>query len=243
MKLDHIVVHIDNNPAILTALKQQTDAQDIPFEPDWGKGTRGFKAANIWIGRQYFEIVRLLRPDGGGWPAPWVTRYNAGTRGLNCLYFSVEDIEATADMLTQTGIANDGPERLSFSLFFGLWTKVLPWRLIYLPPVPGTDFEIGFIQYDADPKDRMKRLMVPNADEHGVSGIASAMLEMPLSGLSMKFLKRVFPSGIEQNGEYKVALEQGNIRFVKQANTALHLYAQGRTKRGMISIGNVTLHL
>jgi len=68
MKLDHFVVHIDNDESILERLKQTIEPLGFPFEPKRGKGTKGFKAANIWIGRQYFEIIRLLRPDGGGWP-------------------------------------------------------------------------------------------------------------------------------------------------------------------------------
>ena len=85
LTLDHFVVHIDNDPAILADLKKRLVGSGVPFEPEWGKGTKGFKAANIWIGRQYFEIIRILRPDGGGWVPRWVERHHRGRRGLYCV--------------------------------------------------------------------------------------------------------------------------------------------------------------
>lgn len=46
MKLDHFVVHIDNDEKILSDLKAKIEPLGYPFRPKAGKGTRGFKAAN-----------------------------------------------------------------------------------------------------------------------------------------------------------------------------------------------------
>ncbi len=67
MKIDHLVINIDD--------KYQKDSESIKdirdtgmlYEPKFGKGTKGFKATNIWFGTEYFEMINLLRKDGGGW--------------------------------------------------------------------------------------------------------------------------------------------------------------------------------
>mgnify|MGYP000877496221 FL=1 len=58
MKLDHFVVNIDK--------KYQKDEKNIsnisdsiPYEPKWGKGTKGFKVSNLWIGNEYLEMVHV----------------------------------------------------------------------------------------------------------------------------------------------------------------------------------------
>lgn len=78
MRLDHFVVHIDNDQAKLESLKSQIEPIGFPFNPHSGKGTKGFKVANIWIGDQYLELVWLKTKDGGGWREQWVDKYNQG---------------------------------------------------------------------------------------------------------------------------------------------------------------------
>lgn len=245
MKLDHFVVHIDNDETILDNLKQRIEPLGFPFEPTWGKGTKGFKAANIWIGRQYFEIVHLLKPDGGGWPLPWVKRYNEDKRGLCCLYLATDNIEKIANTLRGNGIAVQGPERISFKILFGLWKKTLPWQLIYLPPLPGTDFEIGFIQYDPDPKDRMKQFLVPNSDENGITGVHSATVQLPMSAEAKSFLAKIFPTGQWHQDMLKVDLVDGQITFSDASDPHLTLQAsvQNDTYAGnSFTLENVTIH-
>ena len=67
LRLDHFVIHIDYDPRKLQALKEQFDGYGIPFEPEKGKGTKGFKVSNIWIGDQYLELPYLKNADGCGW--------------------------------------------------------------------------------------------------------------------------------------------------------------------------------
>lgn len=69
VRLDHFVINIDNDMKKLIELKKQIAPLGIPFEPTWGKGTKGFKVANIWIGLQYLEMVWLKkRTVGDGKP-------------------------------------------------------------------------------------------------------------------------------------------------------------------------------
>jgi len=225
-KLDHFVVHIDDNEAILTKLKEEIEPLGFPFEPKWGKGTKGFKAANIWIGRQYFEIIRLLRPDGGGWVPNWVIRYNRGTRGLYCVFLMTDEIEQLAVDLKNRGLDVSEPERISFSACFGLIRKTLPWRLIYLPPVPGTEFELGFIQYDPDPKDRIKKYLVPNSDEVGIDGIHSAAISLPLNHQAVDFLRKVFPDGTNAHENFEVQLDNGKLNFENASVVETQFFAE-----------------
>jgi len=53
--LDHFVIHIDADMGRLEALQQHIAPLGYPFAPRRGKGTRGFKVANLWIGEQYYE--------------------------------------------------------------------------------------------------------------------------------------------------------------------------------------------
>lgn len=245
MKLDHFVVHIENDDAILEQLKRTIEPLGFPFEPTWGKGTAGFKAANIWIGRQYFEIIRLLKPDGGGWPEKWVQRHHTGKRGVYCIFLVTDDLSAIANSLSVHGVPIQGPERISFRAFFGLFKKTLPWQLIYLPEIPGTHLEIGFIQYDPDPKDRIKQFLVPNSDERGIMGISAATVHLPLDERSREFLKRVFP-GIQENGHgLSVPLKNGELKFLAAATTFVDLKADvnsDQLKERSFRFENLSVH-
>lgn len=76
--LDHLVINVDEayqrNPRII----EQIMNAGLPYKPNWGKGTKGFKASKIWIGNEYLEMVNILMPDGGGWKKEWVKLYNQG---------------------------------------------------------------------------------------------------------------------------------------------------------------------
>lgn len=246
LHLDHVVVHIDDDPAILADLKARLAAVDVPFESDGGKGTRGFKAGNIWIGRQYFEIIRILRPDGGGWVERWVARHHLGKRGLYCLFLKTDRLDDLIAHLRAAGIETSAPERVTYRAFFGLFRKTMPWRMLYLPPIPGTDLELGFIQYDPDPRDVMKAHMVPNADANGITGIHDARLRLPLTDDARDLLRRIFPDATATADALTVPLEAGSIRI--ETADAMHADLYAKTEgaagnAGAVTLENVTLHV
>lgn len=225
MNLDHFVVHVDNNISKLHDLKNRIEPLGFPFEPEWGKGTKGFKAANIWIGRQYFEIVRLLNKDGGGWTSHWVNQYNLGKRGIYCIFLATNDLDQLVLGLKERGCSFKGPERVSFKAFFGLIKKTLPWKMIYTGPIPGTELEIGFIQYDPDPKDRIKQYLVPNSDEKGIKGISSGNVTLPFNKEVINHLKKLFPLGREDKFQFIVPLSDGNLIFKDAPQVEVELNA------------------
>lgn len=244
MKLDHFVLHIDNSEQTLERLKEEIAPKGFPFEPAWGKGTAGFKVSNIWIGRQYFEIIRLLTPDGGGWVKTWVDKYNTGKRGLFCIFLKTDDIQGMANELSARGVSVQGPERISFKALFGLVRKNLPWQVLYLPAIPGTDLEIGFIQYDPDPKDRIKQYLVPNSDENGITGVHSATVSLPLTANAREHILKIFPTGTTMAGGIRVSLENGTMKFIDASAVSTSLEAETTSREfsdKSFSLMNVTV--
>ena len=101
MKIDHLVVNVDekyhNDNNIIKSIREN----NFPHEPKWGKGTKGFKVSNLWIGNEYLEMIRILKENGGGWIQEWITKYNYGHRGMICLMLNVADIDITYQALTE----------------------------------------------------------------------------------------------------------------------------------------------
>lgn len=222
-RLDHFVIHIDNNTDVIASLKATLPELGFPFKPEWGKGTRGFKAANIWIGKQYFEIIRILKPDGGGWPAYWVEKHRKGKRGIYCLFLATERLDELHNNLLDNGLSVFGPERTVFKLLF--FKKTLPWRYILLPEIPGTDMQIGFIQYDSGAEEKLKPYMLPNAKENGIKGISQAQVELPLWDEGLNFLKKVFPGLHIGDSSAGLELSGGKITFTAKENFGIRLQA------------------
>ena len=63
----HLVVNVDSFVQEDENFIKKVHSLGLPYEPKWGKGTKGFKVSNIWIGNEYFELVKIKSKDGGGW--------------------------------------------------------------------------------------------------------------------------------------------------------------------------------
>jgi len=204
IRLDHFVLNIDNKPVELNHLKKQIANVGYPFEPTWGKGTKGFKAANIWIGEQYFELIWLLTKDGGGWKDDWVEKYNKGHRGIIALYLMTDELDNIRESLIDRGIQVSEPQRISFRWFFGLLEKKMPWRSLFTPPIPGTSLQICFAALDSPQlMERVRQYMVPNSSDHGIVGIKEAIIANNFSEEALNYLKKLFPDS-KQQGSYLV---------------------------------------
>ena len=194
IRLDHFVVNIDNDMGKLKELKKQIEPLGYPFEPTWGKGTKGFKVANIWIGLQYLEMVWLKEKDGGGWKADWVEKYNNGYRGIIAIYLMTDRSDEIREELKCRGIPVSEPERISFRWFFGLLKKTMPWRSIFTAPIPGTNLEICYGELDSpDIMEKMKAYMVPNAAVYGIEGIKAATVKGNFSEEAWVYIQKLFP--------------------------------------------------
>lgn len=172
MKIDHLVINVDNEYHIEQKTIEMIRKGGFPYEPKWGKGTKGFKVSNIWIGTEYFEMVRLLNQEGGGWKSDWVNYFNKGYRGLICLMLDVDDINFEYSRLQNKGVQITEPEFLKFKWFFKLLTRTMPWRNSYIDYFQGVPLQIGFQQMkDKKALKFMQSYMVPNSKENGITGI------------------------------------------------------------------------
>lgn len=215
MHLDHFVVHI-NDATDATQAATSAVAAGLPFDPKKGKGSKGFRATNIWIGREYFEIAWLKTRDGGGWVPEWVERYNRGARGLVCLFLRTNRLDDFAHELTERKVTHR-IERTSFKVFFGLYTVRLPWRILLLPVIPGTDFEISFIEYDRGVIERYSKHWKPNARDHGISGVNSARIMVPDLSAAVEFLRQIFPDGVFSEGKFTIVVDEGTIEVLQSS--------------------------
>ncbi len=99
MKIDHLVINIDEK--YQKGIKEIESIREtgILYEPKYGKGTKGFKATNLWFGTEYFEMINLLREDGGGWISDWTSMHNKGHRGVVCIFLDVKEINSIYENL------------------------------------------------------------------------------------------------------------------------------------------------
>ena len=211
LTLDHIVVHVNGGEDIIR-LKSELDRAGLPFEPDWGKKAKGFTVANVWLGRQYFEIVNILAPDNL-WQPQWSARHARGDRGVYCLFLrtnqNIDDLHAA---FTREGVPTSLPERTRFRWMFGLLEKKLPWRFMLLPPVPGTPVELGVIQYDSGAEGKFRPFMTPNAEDKGLLGLERATVVSGSRDEAHAWLENVsrvlgpLPLNVEGDGSQGAAL-------------------------------------
>ncbi|TGY40962.1 hypothetical protein E5347_13990 [Clostridium sartagoforme] len=211
-KLDHFVVNINGNyQKDKDEIKNITEA-GFPYEPSWGKGTKGFKASNLWIGNEYFEMINIIRADGGGWKEDWVELYNKGYRGLICLMLDVEDIDKLYKSLTNKSIGVTKPEYLKLKWFFNLLTRTMPWRNSYINFFEGIPMQIGFQQMkDEKSRDFMDQYMVPNSRDNDILGINKVVIRGPLTSKDINLIKEVFEEFIISNNPLTIKLNQGQV--------------------------------
>lgn len=181
-KFDHFVVNVDRKYQKDKAVINNVIKSGFPYEPSWGKGTRGFKASNLWIGNEYFEMINLLKEDGGGWKKDWVDLYNEGHRGLICIMLDVDNINEVYENFKSKNISITNPEYLKFKWLFNLLTRTMPWQNSYIKFFEGIPLQIGFQQMkDDEARNFMKQYMVPNSYENGINGIDKVIVKGALT--------------------------------------------------------------
>ena len=250
MRLDHFLIHVDNDAAILENLKKEIVPLGFPFDPGSEKSTQGLAVSNIWIGEQYLQIVRLLQPSVRGWNPRWIERYSKGKRGVFSIFIAVKELDEVYEGFLERGIEISIPEpkqslaKASKDIlqavtgFLGLGQskskKNLPWRSLNLPPIPGTDMDISFLEYDEEDKEDIKLLMKPNAEEYGITGIHRAKIYLPLWEDGIGFLQKVFPQLIGATTQQKVELKEDELLFFRsdpEAGLKVKLEATSEQKK------------
>lgn len=245
-KFDHFVVNVDRKYQKDKAVINNVIKSGFPYEPSWGKGTRGFKASNLWIGNEYFEMINLLKEDGGGWKKDWVDLYNEGHRGLICIMLDVDNINEVYENFKSKNISITNPEYLKFKWLFNLLTRTMPWQNSYIKFFEGIPLQIGFQQMKDDKaRNFMKQYMVPNSNENGISGIDKVIVKGALTSNDKDLLKIIFDSYIIKDTPLTISLNEKQVLiFQEDKNYLVEIFCKCNNKDFInknISIENITL--
>lgn len=216
-RFDHFVVNVNEKyHKDKTIINSIIDA-GFPYRPSWGKGTKGFKVSNLWIGNEYFEMINILKPNGGGWKSDWVNLYNNGHRGLICIMLDVDDIDKLYSMLTTKNIKITKPEHLKFKWFFNMFTRVMPWQNCYSDFLEGIPLQIGFQQMnDEKSREFMKEYMVPNGRDNNITGIRKVIIKGTLTTNDKKLISNIFNKDIIKTEPLTIELDKQQILIFEE---------------------------
>jgi hypothetical protein len=224
MRLDHIVIHVDNEIQNLTEMKQALNAQGYPFDPGQGKRNSNFCASPIHIGCEYIELVRMKRPRAKTWMPYWVEKYKNGQRGAFCIFIEIEDVERTAVAIKKAGIKAYGPTVLTYPGLFGLGHAESPYFIYYLPDFPGSTLQIALMQYrKKGGREAFQARMLPNAIENGIHGIRRVEVALPNLEESLDMLHKVFPDLQDENGIWAAQVDKARFWFSQSADEETHI--------------------
>jgi hypothetical protein len=224
MRIDHIVVHIDNDPEKVTKLSDTINAQGFPFNPDTGKRNVDFRVNNINVGNEYIEIVRLLKPEAPSWMPLWAHQYTSGQRGVFCIFLEVEDVERLAVAIKKAGVRARGPAVLTYPAMLGIFRVETPYVIYYLPNFPDSPLQLAIMQYKK-PYQRESFIagLQPNAEQNGINGIRRVEIELPNLEESMEMLQKVFSDLHLENGEWAAPLEKQRLVFRRSSDGDVHV--------------------
>lgn len=226
MKIDHLVLNVDKKYQNDLTMIEKIRKSGILYEPKFGKGTKGFKATNVWFGVEYFEMICILQNDGGGWIPEWAKKYNEGHRGGICLFLDVEDINKIYETLTNKGIDITKPEWLKFKWFFNLFTRTMPWMNSYIQFFEGVPLQLGFQQMkDKKSRDLMNQYMYPNSKDNGIEGIKTIQIEGAFTENDFKLIKDIFENTETLNDSIETTLTNNQkLIFKKSTNYNIKVY-------------------
>lgn len=246
MKIDHLVINVNDKYQLDNNIIEEIRKKGFPYEPKWGKGTKGFKVSNLWIGNEYLEMIRLLKEDGGGWKSEWVNHYNNDHRGLICLMIDVDNLDAEYKRILNKGINITEPKYLQFKWFFNLFTRTMPWRNSYINFFQGVPMQIGFQQMkDSKALDFMRQYMVPNSKDNGIDGINKIVIKGPFVKADYDLIHEVFQSSESREGATGVILSEGQeIIFQENDCFYVEVYTYGNNEKlsgSSIEIENIKI--
>ncbi|MCH7321971.1 transporter [Solibacillus sp. MA9] len=208
MKIDHLVMNVTPHYQQESSEVQNIRKAGLPYNVKKGKGTKGFRATNIWIGQEYFELITISNSDGGGWKKEWVHAYNTGQRGLICLMLDVNNLDEVVQRLQTKEISISDPEKIKIEFFFKLFSKTMPWQNSYLNFFENVPLQIGFQQLDSEKiRKGFEKYMVPNSSENNISGITQIHIFGNFTPSDFKMLSIVFEETILTENQLTVLLE------------------------------------
>lgn len=241
MKLDHIVINVNKDYQTSSTMIDDIRKTGLIYDPKKGKGTSGFKVSNIWIGKEYFEMVNVRNTSGGGWIPKWTELYNFGHRGMICLMIDTDELDSVYTNLLQSNIFVSTPKWLEFKWFFSLFTRRMPWRNLYLPFFHKVPFQIGFQQMkDSKSRDLMNQFMIPNSQENNINGITKIEIFGKFCEADFDMIKLVFKNVEQIDNKLTLLLDKQAISFHISDTYYVNVYTDS-TKNKTASIHNLNI--
>lgn len=244
LRIDHLVLNIDEYYQQNESARMIEDV-GLPYVPKNGKGTSGFKVSNLWLGDEYFEMVRIKKEDGGGWIPEWTKRYLAGERGLVCLMLETENMKALYSKLHKKDMSL--PEQAKYKLFYGLLSISPPWKNAYMPFFEGVPFQLGFQQInDEKSKQKMYKQMNPNSRDNGYMGISHIEISGNFTRNDRELIYSLFTTkGDVETGDLVWELKNNQkIVFIQAEEYNVNVYLSkdnDHESRELIKIENVSI--
>ncbi len=209
--MDHLVVHTSNQSAQNHQLETALQHMGFEFNSRWTRIAHKLESSFMRVGREYVEFNRSLTCDAE--PREGI-RARTGFQGVTGIMLKTNDLAALKDRFERRGIEVNGPWTASKIHRSRLIRKRYPWQVMTLPPIPGTDLEIGFVEYDAAAYKFWKLLPVPNSTQNGLELISRVEVALPAFEITRSYLRRIFTDARERKGRLIVALGRQNLEFV-----------------------------
>lgn len=173
-------------------------------------------------------MIRILKPDGGGWVPEWVNRYNDGHRGLICLIIETDDLDREYQRLTDEGMEITPPEYLKFKWFFNLLTRTMPWRNSYIPFFEGVPLQLSIQQMkDQKSKDFMHQYMTPNSRDEGINGIKRLIIKGSFTDNDKERIRTFFGESIDSDDNIIVRLKsKQELVFMQSSEYSVELQVE-----------------
>lgn len=224
MRIDHIVVHVDNDPLKVNTLSSAINAQGFPFNPEAGRRSFDYRVNNINVGNEYIEVVRLVRPKTSSWMPLWTNEYNKGERGVFCIFLEVDDVERLAVAIKKAGIRARGPAVLTYPVLLGIIHTETPYFIYYLPNFPDTPLQLAIMQYKKpSQRESFMAKLQPNSEQNGINGVRKVEIELPNLDGSMDMLQKLFPDLHHEHDEWFTMLEKQRVIFRRSADQQAHV--------------------
>ncbi|EDW22162.1 transporter [Bacillus pumilus] len=243
-KIDHIVINVDEKYQKDKKMIDMIQQNGFPYAPKKGKRTKGFKISNLWIGKEYLELVNITKKDGGGWKKDWTELYNRGTRGAICLMIDVSDIDSLHQSLLDKAFDVQTPERIEYKLF-GLLKISSRWRNMYLPFFEKEAFQIGFQQLDNEEiSEKFQKKMIPNSISHKIMGMTKIIINGKWTELDYNMIENTFRNTQKEGNSLKIKLNNGSdIIFVENNDFSLYVEMDNQSlqSKSITKIENVYL--
>ncbi|MCD4783467.1 MAG: hypothetical protein K8T10_06515 [Candidatus Eremiobacteraeota bacterium] len=222
-EIDHLVALVDDSEYIFEKIKKEFEKSGFPVSLNSGKEGKNFKTITPFVGRSYFEMLRLLGGASDECP-DCVNQWNkGGVRGVVMLFLRVKDLDVIYKTLCQNKVYVKEPYREYYGVKRN--KKSMPLRYLDLPIIEDLPLWIRWIQYDTMMWNMLRTGPKPNSKNvNGVDHFDSIKIKGPFTSEDFSLLEKVFPK-IGDGEINQVNLRNSKLLFEKSKKTGIEIVA------------------